>query len=82
MLHWKQEAESIVGSIKQLGYQTGRKTCTTKIILKFTKKNVYFKWTDTHKEEQMKVKKILRNLKHITLFEVGDKTIIFFEATS
>ena len=56
-------------------------TYLTKNFLDLTKKDAHYRWTSAHKQEWIKVEKMLKELSHITLFKIGDNTKIFCDAS-
>ena len=77
----KKEAESIIGSIKQLSAWSKETTVLTEHMRRLIRKDEHFSWTPKHDEEWQRVKRMLRNLSRVTPFKMGDETEIFCDAS-
>ena len=77
----KKEVESIVGSIKQLSSWSGQTTNLTTNMRQLICKDSHFRWTGEHEKEWLKVKKMLRDLSHVTPFRMGDKVEVYCDGS-
>ena len=77
----KKEAESIIGSLKQLTTWSKDTTVNTEQMRKLIRKDEHFQWTPKHDEEWTKVKRMLKNLSRVTPFQMGEETEIYCDAS-
>ena len=77
----KKEAESIIGSIKQLSTWSKDTTVNTEHMRRLIRKDEHFSWTPKHEEEWLKVKRMLKNLSRVTPFQIGDKSEVYCDAS-
>ena len=77
----KKEAESLLGSVRQLGTWSGMTTVNTVHLRAAVRKDIEYKWGSTHQQEFEKIKQMLRNLGGTTPFVTGHKTEMFTDAS-